>query len=327
MQLISDFKSCFDEILARLEQDEPAFISRIGGSDTGAVVDYFRIRDAGDNEIAAHAAKYIPRVSRFNGFYDRAESLQTYLKYCEELISTYESSETLFFCNFQLLSIYFKDVLNPAFYRESFENKEHYRLFIEKLSERVPKLRCYPYQFMEKMVFDEHTLFRAFSKALPGKTVLVVSPFSESIVSNFHRRHGFFRNRYVYPDFDLKVVTSPITYAGLPADLYPGVDWFATTESLREEISRTQFDIALLACGSYAMPLGVHIERVLARKAVYVGGVLQLFFGIMGRRYQNPFFLKQINSENFIAPLERDRYLQFVSINQETPTEAFGAYF
>jgi len=73
--------------------------------------------------------------------------------------------------------------------------------------------------------------------------------------------------------------------------------------------------------------LGVHIERTLHRKAVYVGGVLQLYFGIMGRRYQNPFFLDQINMENFISPLERERYLKFVTISDETAKETFGAYF
>jgi hypothetical protein len=74
------------------------------------------------------------------------------------------------------------------------------------------------------------------------------------------------------------------------------------------------------------MPLGVHIERNLRRKAVYVGGVLQLFFGIAGRRY-GKFFLDQINSENFIFPLERERFLKVISIHEKTPKEAFGAYF
>ena len=80
----------------------------------------------------------------------------------------------------------------------------------------------------------------------------------------------------------MKLVNTPITYAGLPAEFYPGVDWFSTVKQLQKEISRIDFDIALLSCGSYAMPLGVHVARQLERKAIYVGGVLQLYFGIMG---------------------------------------------
>jgi len=326
MTFAPDWKTCFDELLEMLVSSRPAFISRIGGSDTAAVVDYFRVKGADAAEISAHVAKYKPLVSARNGFYDRTDSEQVYLNYCDELIRAYESSETLLFCNYQLLSMYFKDFLNPAFYQETFENKDYYRAFIQHLLAKTTKLRCYPYEVVEKMISNRYTLFHAFSTALVGKTVLVISPFSESIAANFHRRHSFFKNDYVYPEFKLLLLNTPITYSGLPPQFYPDVDWFSTLASLRSDLSRIDFDIALLSCGSYAMPLGVHIERILRRKAVYVGGVLQLFFGIMGRRYGR-FFLDQINAENFIHPLERERYLKFITIHEQTAKEAFGAYF
>lgn len=327
MKLVADFKTCYQEALRILQSEGPAFISRIGGSDTDAVVDYCRAKVDGCEAVAAHVSKFRALVSRYNGFYDRRSSPDTYLKYCETLLDTYRQSNILLFCNYQLLSLYFADILNPAFYKDEFENKEWYRSLINRILAPNQALRCYPYQFVEKMVFDEHTLFRVFSQALAGRTVLVVSPFAESIAANFDRRHTFFRKNYVYPEFELRLVNTPITYAGLPAELYPDEDWFATLESLRKAVSGCTFDVALLGCGSYAMPLGLHIERVLCRKAVYVGGVLQLYFGIMGRRYQNRFFLDQIHPENFIVPLERERYMKFVTIEEKTAAEAFGAYF
>jgi len=325
--LIPDFKTCFQDVLSKLHGDEPAFLSRIGGSDTDAVVDYFRFKNAGPEALAVHAAKHMPIVSRYNGFYDRTLSIDVYQRYCEELIRAYEASDTLFFCNFQLLSLYFQSTLNPVFYQESFDNKYWYQAFTESVLSRNQATKCYSYQFVEKMVFDEHTLFRAFSTALAGRRVLVVSPFAESISENFHRRHTFFKKNYDYPEFHLELVNTPITYAGLPPEMYPNADWFETLESLRDQVSASKFDIALLSCGSYAMPLGVHIEREMKRKAVYVGGVLQLYFGIMGRRYENPFFLDQIHAENYIYPVERERYLKFFTINEKTAAEAFGAYF
>jgi hypothetical protein len=326
MTFISNYKTCFDDLLGKLVGSEPVFISRIGGSDTAAVVDYFRVKGKSPEEISAHVAKYMPLVSKYNGFYDRSGLVQVYLNYCEELIQAYESSETLLVCNYQLLSLYFKSLLNPVFYKDDFDNKEYYRAFVEHLLAKITTLRCYPYTVVENIILDDYTLFRAFSAALVGKTVLVVSPFAESIAANFHRRHSFFKQNYAYPEFELKLLNTPITYSGLPSDLYPDIDWFATMGSLRAELSRIEFDIALLSCGSYAMPLGVHIERNLRRKAVYVGGVLQIFFGIMGRRY-GKFYLDQIYSENFIYPLERERYLKFITIDEKAPKEAFGAYF
>ena len=47
----------------------------------------------------------------------------------------------------------------------------------------------------------------------------------------------------------------------------------------------------------------------------------------MGRRYDNSFFLSQINTEKFILPLERTKYLRHVNVKEDTAREAFGAYF
>ncbi len=96
---------------------------------------------------------------------------------------------------------------------------------------------------------------------------------------------------------------------------------------MKREIATLDFDIALLSCGSYAMPLGVFARDTLKRKAIYVGGCLQLYFGIMGRRYENIHFSNQINLDAFIYPLERSKYLGHVSVQPDSATEAFGAYF
>jgi hypothetical protein len=70
----------------------------------------------------------------------------------------------------------------------------------------------------------------------------------------------------------------------------------------------------------------LHSRDVLRRRAIYVGGILQLFFGVIGRRYQGPFYLNSINADAFIQPLERDNFLRHVAIDSKTAKEAFGAY-
>jgi hypothetical protein len=327
VQLISDYRQCFDEILALLAGPDPVFISRIGGSDTDAVVDYCRARTLGEDALTEHRRRYLPLVSNYNGYYDLSQNPRTYYRYLECLIQAYETATSLLVCNYQLLSLYFPETLNSSFYRSDFENRALYQSFVEAHLATNDRTKCYPYQFVEKLVFDDHTLFRVLSQALIGKSVLVVSPFAESISANFARRKSFFKKNYTYPDFDLELVNSPVTYSGLPPDYYPDKDWFGTVEALSNAISSRIFDIALLSCGSYAMPIGRFIEGQMKRKAVYVGGVLQLFFGIIGRRYVNPFFLDQMNVENLLSPIERDRYLKHVTIDEHTAREAFAAYF
>jgi hypothetical protein len=50
-------------------------------------------------------------------------------------------------------------------------------------------------------------------------------------------------------------------------------------------------------------------------------------FGIMGRRYENPFFMDQLNLDKCIYPVEADTYLHHVRLSPEMAREAFAAYF
>jgi hypothetical protein len=304
----------------------PVFMARIGGSDTDAAVAYFQSKLAGIPQPSESLRFHKDLVRRYNGYYDFTENDDLYARYCEVLLKCYHDATQLVFCNYQLLSLYFKGWIHPRFYRESFDNKEAYEVLVRSLSECPHETECYPYPFIERVVFDSWTLFRSFSKILPGKKVLVVCPFAESIESNFHNREKFFKN-YTYPDFTLSTYNTPITYSGLPRELYPDGSWHESLDRMKREIAALDFDIALLSCGSYALPIGEFIAKECGKYAIYIGGVLQIYFGVMGRRYDNPFFLDQINSQFFIPPIEGKRYLQHAKIEEGTAREALGAYF
>ncbi len=327
MQFVSDWRECFSDTLRLLTRSEPIFLSRIGGSDTNAVACFLQMQERPSGELEEQLSHHKMMVQRFNGFYDTRSDAGTFIKYLNCITECYEATSHTFLCNYQLLSMYLPDNIAKPFFRSDIEGRRGFELLMDRVAAIRPDSRCYPYTFVEKVVSHPLTLFNVFGAALEGKRVLVVSPFAESIETNFHRRASFFKN-YDYPDFTLAVCNVPITYAGLPAEFYPDADWFDTVERLKRSVSEIQFDIALLSCGSYALPIGRYICEELGRKSVYVGGVLQLFFGVTGRRYAgNQFFENQMNLDSFIYPLEGERYLRHVSIASETAREAFGAYF
>jgi hypothetical protein len=327
LNLVSDWRFCYELTHYYLAAPQPTFISRAGGSDTTAVVDYLQSKNSfSDRTLKDVYETHLPIVQKLNGYYDKDKSFDKFIAYCDLLARFYFESRNLFFCNHQLLSLCFKDNINPVFYTEDFPYKRAYQEFVHQLDLGDGVINCYPYNFVEKAVFDEWTLFRVFSDVLQNRRVLIVSPFAESIKKNFGNRKSFFKN-YDYPEFTLELYNTPITYADLPDEFYPDYDWFETLERIKSEISTLEFDVALLSCGSYAMPIGSYIQKYMNRKAVYVGGVLQLYFGIMGRRYDNPFFTAQMNMENFIYPIEREKFLQYTHIAPQTAREAFGAYF
>ena len=82
---------------------------------------------------------------------------------------------------------------------------------------------------------------------------------------------------------------------------------------MKKEILAIDFDVALLGCGAYGFPLAAGIKKA-GRQAVYMGGVLQILFGILGRRWDGSRFggiehmdesLKRYYSDAWIYPLEQ----------------------
>ena len=64
------------------------------------------------------------------------------------------------------------------------------------------------------------------------------------------------------------------------------------------------FDICLLGCGAYGFPLAAHVKR-LGKKAVHIGGALQLLFGIKGRRWDREF--SSIYNDAWVRPEENEK--------------------
>ena len=134
-----------------------------------------------------------------------------------------------------------------------------------------------------------------WTSVLKGKRVLVVSPFTDTIVSQYARRDLLFDNHDVLPEFaeliPLKAVQS---IAGNTTD-YP--DWFSALNSMKEQMSSMDYDIALIGCGAYGMHLAVHAKRM-GRIGIHTAGWTQMLFGIYGNRWLNdePQFKRFINS-------------------------------
>lgn len=72
-------------------------------------------------------------------------------------------------------------------------------------------------------------------------------------------------------------------------DTYPGnephTSWLETFDSICRNIDAAEFEVALLGCGSYGLPLCDYIYSERKKSAVYVGGFIQLLFGILGKRW------------------------------------------
>ncbi|WP_064974667.1 hypothetical protein [Alistipes provencensis] len=144
-----------------------------------------------------------------------------------------------------------------------------------------------------------------WTRVLTGKRILVVHPFAETIREQYERnRANLFANPLTLPVFGkLETIKAVQSIAGNPVD-FPS--WFEALAHMKALIDEKEFDIALLGCGAYGMPLAAHIKRM-GRKAVHLGGVTQFLFGVKGKRYvDNPQTNRFIN-EYFVSPRPEDR--------------------
>jgi len=122
-----------------------------------------------------------------------------------------------------------------------------------------------------------------WTRYLKGKKVLVVHPFAELIESQYNKRARLFANQDVLPEFELKTLKAVQSIGGRAE----GFDnWFEALEWMEGEMDRTDYDVALIGCGAYGFCLAAHAKRS-GRKAVHLGGVLQLLFGIKGNRWED----------------------------------------
>lgn len=142
---------------------------------------------------------------------------------------------------------------------------------------------------------------RPWTQALKGKKVLVVHPFSKSIQNQYRQKDKIFPGIHQLPDFDL------ITYAAVQSiagNTPNGFDnWFQVLDHMRSDISKIDFDIAILGCGAYGMPLAVSIKRDLKKKAVHLGGNVQILFGIIGSRWENSPTFTELFNPYWVRPL------------------------
>ena len=157
--------------------------------------------------------------------------------------------------------------------------------------------------------------------ALENKKVLVIHPFAETIQRQYLRREELFRDPNWLPGFKLLTLQSIQSLSGTPDSTgYP--DWFSALDSMKIEIQKKDFDIALIGAGAYGMNLGAYIKGI-GKQAIHVGGALQLFFGIKGFRWTNrdePTFLEITENPNWVWPSKKEVPSSFFEVER-------GAYW
>ena len=139
-----------------------------------------------------------------------------------------------------------------------------------------------------------------WTSALRGKKVLVINPFNESIKLQYEKRELLFENKEMLPEFELHTLKSVMVLT--PEDNTYG-NIIDVVNYTYDEAMKVDFDIALLGCGQVGMILAEKF-REQGKQAIYLGGALQLIFGIKGKRWDTQEKYNRMYNEHWIYPVE-----------------------
>ena len=174
-------------------------------------------------------------------------------------------------------------------------NQEVAERFSERYLQDVPEidlLACHQYyekfmplrddiQRVQLEMLYPFFVERPWTRILTGKKVLVVHPFVDTIKSQYQKRELLFSNPDILPEFELKTLKAVQTIAGTKSEF---ASWFDALKYMEDEIDKIDFDIAIIGCGAYGLPLAAHVKRI-GKQAVHLAGGTQLLFGILGKRW------------------------------------------
>lgn len=242
-------------IFNSLISDKPCMIARFGSTELACMTNYYGITQGKKNVIDYIKGDALPwwwnksilnQMQVWSGFFP--PTIEKIVKFCKLMNDDMEEIDIL----------------------GSWLNAETY--FNEKLVKSEKVAMPYLDPFFTKI---------PWTKALEGKKVLVVHPFENTINSQYMNKELLFENKDILPSFELKTIRAVQSIAGEKTEFN---DWFDALNWMKNEIDKVDYDICLLACGAYGLPLAAHIKRN-GKKAVHMGGSLQLLFGIKGARW------------------------------------------
>lgn len=266
-------------IESSLLSDNPTMIARLGSTELTCMVNYIGVKNTDKyKSIKKYISNQTPpwwweksivnQMQNWSGFFPA--EIKEIEKFCQLMIE--DLSEV--------------DILGSWLKQESFFSEE---LFHSK-----------------KVMLEDLEPFFArspWTKALENRKILVVHPFSKTILTQYQKREKLFEDNLL-PNFDLQVIQAVQTIAGEKAEF---TNWFEALDSMKHEISKRDFDICILGCGAYGFPLASFVKKM-GKKSIHLGGVAQLLFGIKGRRWENYIVYPYTNlyNEHWVRPSEEE---------------------
>lgn len=195
-----------------------------------------------------------------------------------------------------------------------FENKESIKKYVETYFEIIKNITLLGvwtlYETPERLkIYEENNikLINATSEIiepyfyfhkeeqilrniLKDKRILIISSQEKSIKEQIPKIDFIFAPFKIFENCTFLTIKPPVTISGN----HENKDWTFHLDKFYKELNTLngQFDVALIAAGGYGPHITYHVYHEMKKSSIYIGGALQLFFGVMGNRWR-PWLTKE----------------------------------
>lgn len=269
---VMDLTKSNKEIIELIKSNKPFIVARFGWGPETVLCHRYHINNI--NNI-----NNLNGILRICGIYSKSNDMSIFEKYFEELNKSVSNSDIL-----------------ASFENSDIDNIQNYYSELYKLKQ-INFDSLEPYNIMEKNEIP-------WSHYLLDKKVLIINPFTDTIQKQLNNNFQLFKDKKMFLDKQEFIFYKTFQTHG---NNYIHENWLETFQIMCNDIETLDFDIALIGCGGYGLPLCNFIKTKMNKSAIYIGGALQILFGVMGNRWINgngP-ILKKILEEhkpNFIHP-------------------------
>ena len=175
------------------------------------------------------------------------------------------------------------------------------KLYLEQLADKIKicSSALEPYYFMDEPIYT-------LPKLLKNKKILIITSHKKTTELQINKLDAIF-NKTIFDNNEFYIY-KPAQQNGGSHDTNT---WDYHYELMTQDLINIKrdfdFDLALVSAGGFGMLLCNFMYEKMNVSVIYLGGSLQLYFGIMGKRWETNTCIKKNMNDNWTYPLIQDR--------------------
>lgn len=216
---------------------------------------------------------------------------------------------------YYLSGIFPPDSKNNAVFSEiylnSMEGADILALWGVYKEKKIIEKYCADSCYIKPESIEPYYFSNPWTSELKGKKVLIVHPFIDTIKKQYSIRNKLFNNKDILPDFEnIEYVKAVQSAAG---EITQFVNWKQAFDSMCEEISKKDFEIAIIGAGGYGLPLCGFVKSI-GKIGIQMSGATQILFGIRGKRWDENPIVSNLYNDYWVRPSKEETPINKVKV-------------